>query len=62
MGNHIITKPRITTRMYLTKDKRYVITEMVITEKRSVKYYREQLLPNVAVKKKKTGSKGRKKR
>ena len=52
MGNHIVTKPKVTARMYLSKDKKYVITETILTDKRPVKYYKEQLLPKSSRKKK----------
>ncbi len=44
MVNHIITKPKVTARMYLSKDGKYVISETIITDKRPVKYYTNQLL------------------
>ncbi len=51
MGNHIRTKPEITARMYLSKDKKYVFSETVITDKRPVSYYLKQLLPGMTKKK-----------
>ncbi len=44
MGNHIKTSPSSTAVMYLTPDKKYVVTEITIIEKRPVKYYKDQLL------------------
>lgn len=45
MVNHINTKGKVFFRMYLTEDKKYVITETIIQDKRPVKYFTEQLLP-----------------
>lgn len=47
MGNHVQTTPTITTRMYLTPDGKFVVNETVITDKRPLKYYTEQLLKEV---------------
>lgn len=44
MTNHIVTKPESSCKMYLTSDKKFVVTEITIVEKRPVKYYKEQLL------------------
>jgi hypothetical protein len=56
MVNHIITKPKVTARMYISKDKKFVVTETIMTDKRPIDYYTKQLLPeqfnkNVHVKK-----------
>ena len=45
MVNHILTKGKVFYRMYLTEDKKHVITETVIQDKRPVKYFKDQLLP-----------------
>ena len=47
LGNHIVTNPKITHRMYLTPDGKHVISETTITDKRPVKYYTKRLMPEV---------------
>ncbi len=47
MVNHVQTTPRITTVMYLTKDKKYVIVETTIRDTRPVKYFTQQLLKGI---------------
>jgi hypothetical protein len=45
MVNYILTKGKFFYRMYLTDNKQDVITETIIQDKRSVKYFKDQLLP-----------------
>lgn len=45
MVNHIKTLSEVFTRMYLSADKKFVITEVVIQDKRPVSYFKKQLLP-----------------
>ncbi len=47
MGNHRFTTPKLTTVMRLSEDKKYVITEMTITDQRPVEYYQKELLAGI---------------
>jgi len=44
MGNHVLTHGKATTVMYFSEDKKYVITETTIVDKRPVSYFTDILL------------------
>lgn len=55
MGNHLLTTPKLRTVMYLSKDKKRVITETTIIDERPVEYFQTQLLVGIG---KTAGKKG----
>ena len=50
MGNHIVTKPQVTAKMYLTADGKSVVYETIIRDVRPLKYYHGQLFKDIAKK------------
>ncbi len=47
MGNHRIGRPELKSVMRLSDDKKFVITEIIITEQRPVEYYQKELLAEI---------------